>query len=74
MKQPWEPPQSTQKITPDPAMKVPEVWRFYDFSFFPSRVLEKCEKSKKRHSCGRRALGVPVRAFPDFSQTKQNRG
>ena len=29
MKQPWEPPQSTQKITPDPALKVPEVWRVF---------------------------------------------
>ena len=55
MKQPWEPPQSTQKITPDPAMKVPEAWRFFDLlHLFSGRVPEnKCEKSKKTHSLSR---------------------
>ena len=34
MKRPWEPPQSTQKITPDPAMKVPEGVAFFRFFAF----------------------------------------
>ena len=62
MKRPWEPPQSTQKITPDPALKVPEVWRFFrifenfqkkiypfTFTFFVSRkLLELYQKSQER--------------------------
>ena len=31
MKQPWEAPHGTQKITPDPPMKLPEAWRCFRF-------------------------------------------
>ena len=62
MKQPWEAPQSTQKITPDPALKVPEVWRFFDFLHFFSGTLpeNKCKKSKKRRTSGTFSAGSGV--------------
>ena len=39
MKRPWEAPQKAQKITPDPALKVPEVWRLFDFRIFFQKFL-----------------------------------